>query len=372
MKEFKAKLKEELRQDAPFTNDIKQRLLQPKPIKRKCNWQVVSVSIAACFIIGLMLFVEFSQKNNLQTASQQNELLPIVDDVSSLDVIEPKYAYLLGEQWMLHFLPMIIDKESTITYGDYIAFYGTDGLVVSTVLGLGNDHVTMNQGQILVDHTALKVHGLNEQIKKEDMNDPFNNSYLFHNLGTKPEPFIDKSISTKEKEFVVYDNDEGHTIMKINEGQLVGKVIGFQNFELTFELTEQEQQVFDAFKTDYNVEKLKNMTPQAITKMFLLSDIEKDYETYEALFTTNINEETESVRRYYEKTKIVRQELFTEEINRLIIANLFAGIENAEFEQQTDTIGVIKFISIEGSQTELGMEKNAQGIWQPSFSRGIY
>lgn len=371
MKEFKAKLKEELRQDAPFTNDIKQRLLQPKPIKRKCNWQVVSVSIAACFIIGLMLFVEFSQKNNLQTASQQNELLPIVEDFSSLDVIEPKYAYLLGEQWMLHFLPMIIDKEATITYGDYIAFYGTDGLVVSTVLGLGKDHVIMKQGQILVEDTPLKVHGLNEQIKKEDMNDPLNNPYFFHNFGTRPASFNDKSISAKEKEIVVYDSDEGHTIMKISEGQLVGKVVGFQNFELTFELTEQEQQVFDAFKTDYNVEKLKNMTPQAITKMFLLSDIEKDYETYEALFTTNINEETESVRRYYEKTKIVRQELFTKEINRLIIANLFAGLENAEFEQQTDTTGVIKFISLEGP-IELGMEKNAQGIWQPAFSRGIY
>ena len=116
----------------------------------------------------------------------------------------------------------------------------------------------------------------------------------------------------------------------------------------------------------------KNMTPQAITKMFLLSDIERDYETYEALFTTNSNEETESVRRYYEKTKIVRQELLTEEINRLIIANLFAGLENAEFEQQTATKGIVKFYSIEGSETELGMEKNAQGIWQPAFSRAIY
>lgn len=371
MKEFKDKLKEELRQDAPFTNDIKQRILQKKPIKRKFNWQVVTVSIAACFIIGLMLFVEFSQKNNLQTASQQNELLPIVDDVSSLDIIQPKYAHLLGKQWMLHFLPMIIDKEAPITYGDYIAFYGTDGLVVSTVLGLGNDHVTMKQGQILVEDTPLKVHGLNEQIKKEDINDPLKNPYFFHNFGTRPAPFNDKSISAKEKEMVVYDSDEGHTIMKISEGQLVGKVVGFQNFELTFELSEQEQQVFDAFKADYNIEKLKNMTPQAITKMFLMSDIEKDYETYEALFTTNKNEETESIRRYYEKTKFVRQELFTKEINRLIIANLFAGLEHAEFEQQTDTTGVVKFISLEGP-TELGMEKNAQGIWQPAFSRGIY
>lgn len=371
MKEFKDKLKEELRQDAPFTNDIKQRILQKKPIKRKLNWQVVTVSIAACFIIGFMLFVEFSHKINLQTASQQNELLPIIDDVSSLDIIEPQYAHLLGKQWMLHFLPMIIDKEAPITYGDYIAFYGTDGLVVSTVLGLGNDHVTMKQGQILVEDTPLKVHGLNEQIKKEDINDPLKNPYFFHNFGTRPAPFNDKSISAKEKEMVVYDSDEGHTIMKISEGQLVGKVVGFQNFELTFELTEQEQQAFNAFKTDYNIEKLKNMTPQAITKMFLLSDIEKDYETYEALFTTNRNDETESVRRHYEKRKIVLQKLFTKEINRLIIANLFAGLENAEFEQQTDTTGVIKFISLDGPR-ELGMEKNAQGIWQPAFSRGIY
>ena len=160
MKAFKDRLKEELRQDAPFTTEIKQRISQPKQMKRRINWRVLSVSIAACFIIGLMLSIEFFQQNSLQTVSQQNELLPIVDDVSSLDVIEPEYAHLLGKQWMLHFLPMIIDKEATITYGDYIAFYGTDGLVVSTVLGLGKDHVTMKQGQILVNNTALKVHGL--------------------------------------------------------------------------------------------------------------------------------------------------------------------------------------------------------------------
>ena len=369
MKEFKDKLKEELRQDAPFTSDIKQRILQTKPMKRKRNLQIISVSIATCFIIGLMLSVEFFQKNSLQTANQQNELLPIIDDVTYLEVIEPQYADLLGEQWMLRFLPMIIDKEASITYGDYVAFNGTDGLVVSTVLGLENDTVAMNQGQILVDNKALKVHGLNKQIT--NVENPFDNPYLFHNRGTKQEPFIDKSISAKDKELVVYQNNEGHSILKINENQIVGKIVGFQNFELTFELSDQEQQAFDAFKTDYNIEWLKDVSPQAITKMFLLSDIEKDYKSYEALFTTNINNETDSVRRYYEKTKIVRQEFFTEEINRLIIANIFAGLENAEFEKKNDTQGVIKYISYEGI-TELGMERNEEGVWQPAFSRGIY
>lgn len=369
MNEFKEKLKEELRQDAPFTSHIKKRILQNNSMKRKRNWRIISVSLAACFIIGLMLSVELLQQNRLLTANQKNELLPIIDNVSYLEVIEPQYADLLGEQWMLSFLPMIVDKESAITYGDYVAFYGTDGLVVSTVLGLGNDTVAMNQGQILVDNKALKVHGLNKQITDEE--DPFNNPYLFHNRGTKQEPFIDKSISTKEKELVVYQNNKGHSIIKINEEQLFGKIVGFQNFELTFELSDQEQQVFDAFKTDYNVERLKGVSPQAITKMFLLSDIEKDYETYEALFTTNFNNETESIRRDYEKTKIVRQEFFTEEINRLIIANLFAGLENAEFVEITETHGVVKYISYEGI-TELGMERNEEGIWQPAFSRVIY
>ena len=65
MKAFKDRLKEELRQDAPFTTEIKQRILQPKQMKRRINWRVLSVSIAACFIIGLMLSIEFFQQNSL-------------------------------------------------------------------------------------------------------------------------------------------------------------------------------------------------------------------------------------------------------------------------------------------------------------------
>lgn len=368
MKDFKDRLKDELRKEAPFTKEIQLRIAQPKT-RKKSNWQVLTVTIAACLMIALLFSIELFQESNLQTASENNELLPIIDDVSSLEVIDPQYAELLGEQWMLHFLPMIIDKKASITYGDYVAFYGSEGLIVSTVLGLENDTVTMNHGQILVDNQALKRHGLNKEVTNEE--DPFNNPYLFHTRGTKQEPFINKSISTKEEEVVVYQYNDGHSILKINKGNLVGKIIGFQNFELSFELTEQEQRVFDDFKTDYDVNRLKDVTPQAITKMFLLSDIEKDYQTYEALFTTNVNTETDSVRRYYEKTKIVRQKLLTEEVNRLIIARLFDGIENAEFEQLTDTQGVIKYISYEGP-TELKMEKNDQGIWQPAFGRGIY
>ncbi|MEK4627828.1 MAG: hypothetical protein ABS944_04830 [Solibacillus sp.] len=377
MKEFKNRLKQELQQDVPFTNDIKQRLLQTKKIKRKGNWQVISVSIVTCFIIGVLLFTQFFPQNYFQTASGENELLPIIDDVSGLEVINPRYANIIGEQWMLNFLPMIVDKQASITYGDYVAFYGTDGLIVSTIFGLGNDNVTMNQGQILVNNKSLKVHRLNQPIKVEDMNNPFHNPYLVRSRGTTPAPFSDQTISTEKDELIVYDNnlENGNTILKIHENQLLGKVVGFQNFKLTFELTDEEQRVFTSYKMDYNIERLKDMTPQAIVKMFLLSDIEQDYRTYEALFTSNINEETESVRRYYEKTKRVRQEMFTKELNQLIIGNLFAGIENAHFEQRTDTVGVIKFNAtnaINGGETELTMERNEQGIWQPAFSRAIY
>ena len=52
MKEFKDKLKEELRQDAPFTNDIKQRILQKKPIKESSTGRLSPYLLQLVSLLG--------------------------------------------------------------------------------------------------------------------------------------------------------------------------------------------------------------------------------------------------------------------------------------------------------------------------------
>ena len=370
MEGFKEQLKQELEQHAPFTNEMKQRLLQTKRPKSKINWPVLSVFIAACCLIGIMIFTLLPTSNQSSLAEiEEPALLPIID-VTNEKVIDPKYALLLGKQWMLHFLPMVIDEESSFSYGDYVAYYGRDGLVVSTVLGLEKDTVKMEQGKIVVNEEILRVRGLGDSIGQAFLENPFKNPYYF--FKGDEQKFIDQTVTTTKDELVVYDFNEGHTISKIEESQLVGKVVAIQNFNLTFELSPEELEVYEAFKVDHNLERLKNISALAMTKMFLFSDIEKDYEIYETLFTTVENDETMSVKSYYERTKLVRQELFTEEVNRLIIANLFAGLENAQFNQESETKGFLTFTNIEGMETSASMEKNEQGLWQPAFSRSVY
>ncbi|MGN7476811.1 hypothetical protein ACTHOQ_03055 [Solibacillus silvestris] len=373
MKEFKNQLKQELKHDAPFTDELKRRLLQTKRKPEKRNWQVLSVSAAICCLIGMLVFAQLSPQHNVQTANEGGTLLPIIEDVSGLEVIEPRKAYLLGEQWMLHSFPMVIDQDAPITYGDYVAYYTPEGIIVSTVLGLADDSVTMDEGQIRVNGTVLTVRGLGEKIGEEEKKDPFKNPYYFYEWGIKFTPFANETINTGKDELLVYNNEDYQQLLKVKNAQLAGKVTAIQApDELALTLTPDEQAVYEAFKTDYDLERLRTVSPIAITKMFLFSEIEQDYETYEALFTNVENKHTLEVKRHYEKTKAVRQQLFTPELNRLMIAAGFNGVEQATFEQRSETEGWVVFTGENGLPASAGMEKNEQGIWQPSFSRAVY
>ncbi|WP_336046365.1 hypothetical protein [Solibacillus ferritrahens] len=373
MKEFKNQLKRELQQDAPYTTELKQRLLQTKRKPKKRNWQVLSVSVAMCCLIGMIVLAQFSPSKSVQTANEGTPLLPIIDVVNELEVIEPQKAYLLGEQWMLHGFPMVIDEDATITYGDYVAYYSPNGIVVSTVLGLANDTVTMDEGQIRVNGTILTVRGLGEKIGEGEKKDPLKNPYYFYEWGIKYTPFANETIDTAKDELLVYSNDDHQRLLKIKNAQLVGKVTAIQaSDELALTLTPEEQAVYEAFKTDYELERLRAISPVTITKMFLLSEIEQDYETYEALFTNVESKDTLEVKQYYEKTKAVRQQLFTPELNRIMVVSGFNGLEQATFEVRSETEGWVVFTGENGLPAEVRMVKNEQGIWQPAFSRPIY
>ncbi|MEK3766574.1 hypothetical protein [Solibacillus sp. FSL K6-4121] len=373
MKEFKNQLKRELQQDAPYTTELKQRLLQTKRKPKKRNWQVLSVSVAMCCLIGMIVYAQFAPQQSVQTANEGNPLLPIIKDVTALEVIKPQTAYLLGEQWMLHGFRMVIDEEAKITYGDYVAYYGPEGIVVSTVLGLANDSVTMDEGQIRVNGTILTVRGLGKKIGEAEQKDPFKNPYYFYEWGIQFTPFANETVDTAKDELLVYNKEDHQQLLKIKDAQLAGKVTAiYAPVELALTLTPEEQAVYEAFKTDYDLERLRGISPIAITKMFLLSESEQDYETYEALFTNVENKHTIEVKQYYETTKAVRQQLYTPELNRLMIASGFNGIEKASFEVRSETEGWVVYTGENGLPAKVRMEKNEQGIWQPSFSRPIY
>lgn len=376
MKEFKSKLQKELQHDAPFTDELKQRLLETKPKQKKRNWQVISVSVALCCLISLLLFAQFAPQKSVHTASEGESLLPIIKDATGLEVIEPEYAHLLGKQWMFGSFPLVFDTQTPLVYGDYVLFYLDQKIIASTIVGLGNNTVTMDEGQIRVNNTVLKVHGLGEKMIGDTKRDPFKNPYYFEESGLTFTPFKNETIKTAKDELVVYHNsyeEKKQGLLTIKEGQLIGKVTAIHApDELALTLTPEERAVYEAFKIDYDLERLRDLSPVAIVKMYLLSDIEQDYKTYEALFTTVENKETLEVKRDYEKTKAVREKIFTPELNRLRLADTFNRLEHATFEQHSETEGWVNYTAENGLQAGVRMTRNEQGIWQPSFGFPIY
>ncbi|SOC08416.1 hypothetical protein SAMN05880501_10577 [Ureibacillus xyleni] len=371
MKEFKDKLKEELRNEVPFTADVKGRLMQVNPKRQRTNWQVHTITVSACVLLIFLFITQLSPKSEQALSSEVEPLSIITADSSK--IINPEYAFLLGNQWMLRGLPMIIEENVPLNYGDYVAYYTVNGIAVSTVLGLAGDQVHMEQGQISVNSKILKVHGLGEKIDKNNQDDPLQNPYFFHNISKVMDNFINKELLAKKSELVIYDNQSGHTITTITDAQVIGKVVGVQNFKPTFSLNKDEKVLYDAFKESLNIELFKDVSPLSIAKIYIMAEMELEYEMSCALFTTVEDPSTKQIRQYNKKAQKIREAYFTREIQYLISAYVFAGLEKGTFREINATSGEITYIStIDGSETSFNMRKNEDGIWQPAFSRALY
>ncbi|WP_052344311.1 S26 family signal peptidase [Bacillus ndiopicus] len=304
------------------------------------------------------------------TIKEKESLLPILNE--GKHIVDVEYSDFLGDSWMLY-SPLIIDENASITYGDYIVYYGKNGLAGSTVLGLPGDEVVIEQGRVLVNNEELQIHGLNKKIDKMTQDNPMTNPYFFHRKGEATDRFIDQKMLANENEWIIYNNEGGHTILNITNAQIAGKVIGVQKFEPTFELNTEEKALYEAFKASHNLELLRNIAPLTIAKIYIVAEMEQEYSMYKALFTTIDDEETREVRDYIKKAQPVREAYFTKEIEQLGAAKVFAGLETGEFIQQSEDYGTITFFSsIDGMETRVTMRKNDKGIWQPAFSRPIY
>ncbi|MEK4229612.1 hypothetical protein [Solibacillus sp. FSL H8-0538] len=396
MNNLKEQLKQELRSEAPFSEDMKRRILinkQPgKASVKKLNWQVYTVALAFLLILSFIGMTQDetmatktvatlpTNQNELFTLLQENEtVLPIIEPNGKL-VVEPKpgASYLMGKQWMLANLPMVIEREAAIQVGDYIAYYGLSGVNVATVYGVTEDKVQMENGQITLNGEFLALPGAVKPVGDQDAEEKEIAKYYFGEREHyfKTQDYIDVELEQlRTNEYAVYSNDNGHTVKVINDNQLIGKVVGIQKLEPSFTLTTEEQSLYGAFKETYDLSLLLDVEPLTITKMYLQAEMELDYETYYALLTDR--DPTRTVRaNYLQRTQKIRDYYFTEDIQRLLSAYGFNGIEEGQFEQINEINGMIHFFptsptSTSSLETSAGMLKNEQGIWQPAFIMAI-
>lgn len=391
MNNFKEQLRQDLRTDAPFTEDMKQRILMNersvKAPTKKFNWQVSVISLAFVLILGFVVILQVipneatasktvatlpKDSNDLIALLQENEtVLPIIESKGQL-VIDPDTSFLMGKQFMLSGLPMVIEPDAEIEVGDYIAYYNTYDITVAPVYGVAGDKVQTSNGQVTLNGELLALPGTVTPIEFDDaeQQDIFQYYFSYRDHFYKPQSdTIDVDLDVlSANEYAVYMNEEGSTAKVIKESQVIGKVVGIEKLEPTFTLTADEQSIYEAFKEHHDLSLLEGVEPLAITKMFLHAEMELDFETFYALFTNREGPLQARIEQYKKGTQKIKEYYYTEDIQRLLSAYTFNGIESGEFKG-----GSIKFMptSYDSMGITVGMLKNEQGIWQPVFSLPI-
>jgi len=393
MNNLKEQLKRELRADVPFTEDMKQRMLVPnRPVNKRIKkqyWRFPLIVLTFVLILGFVLKLQFTPQEStaaktvatlptdpydLVNLLQKNEtVLPIIESNDSA-VIEPTISYVMGKQWPLSYLPMVIDPQATIAVGDYIAYYDMYDIVVSPVFGVECDKVQTLHGQVTLNGELLALPGAVAPVQFSQPKQQEIFKYYFidrSHTDTPQSKSIDVELAPLQKnEFAVYTYNKGSTVKMINDGSLIGKVVGFKKFEPTFTLNEEEQSLYHAFKENYDLNVLLGVDPVSIAKMYAIAEAQRDYATKLALYTTRDVPERSEIVKYMQDTQPIREYYATEEIQRLLSAYMFNGMEEAEFEQIDDIEGTIQFIPEYGNSSKRGatMIKNEQGIWQPLFT----
>ncbi|MFJ5763922.1 hypothetical protein ACIP9C_01085 [Lysinibacillus sp. NPDC093210] len=384
MNNFKEQLKQELRADVPFTEDMKQRMLMPnRPVNKRIKkqyWQVPLIALTFVLVLGVVLKLQFTthEATAAKTVAtlptdpydvvkllQKNEtVLPIIESNDSV-VIKPTISYVMGKQWALSFLPMVIDPQAKIVVGDYIAYYDMYDIVVSPVFGVEGDKVQTSNGQVTLNGEFLALPGAVAPVQfaqpeQQEIYKYYFNS-RFHMDAVKMQTIDVNLAPLQENEYAVYKNKKGGTVEVVNNDAFIGKVVGVKKLKPTFTLTDKEQSLYNKFKENYDLNFLKGVKPLSIAKMYAISEAQGDYLAHYSLLATDTRSKIE---KYINNQKI-KEYYYTKEIQMLLSAYNYNGIEEAEFEQLSETQGTILIHSMDFT-FKINFVKNEQGVWHPT------
>ena len=182
-----------------------------------------------------------------------------------------------------------------------------------------------------------------------------NNDGVITGIGIRrAEPLTEKWC----KELVDYYNVSSNDIGAMNE-------ISDRN---SFNLTAEEQKVYDLFKINKDDALLKNLEPISIAKLYIQASLDEDYETqYGFYFIENLNK-GQMGWTLEEHLKIPKKDRGSKEF---IYENL-VPLVNGEFIMMDENKGYIKYQIVDEATSEIldmgfRMERGKNKIWKVSF-----
>ena len=383
MSDFRERLKQDLKVEAPFTKEVAKRIEFYKPIRKK---RVVKPT----FVLGIVtvvaaIFIFLMQASNnpsyLMNANEVPTSVPqLIEQMKKNEVNLPFLLKMEEDQQLItdadimmngeliYFSShnVIVEEVKHYKRGDYVLIEHSGEKYVRQLVGLGEETYGIDGGNVFINEKRLLLPGF--VYAQNDNTVPYHEFTRYFNLMPIRVEYREMDMTISEDEYLVQSiTTPQHPVEKIQKEQVIGKVVALEKVEPTFLLTGEDKKLFESFKTDKDVQKLVGVDPSIIIRMFLTTIMEEDAETLYALMPSYVKLHNLTVKQF-------EKEFFIDEINMdrerefSHYAAMYNGLENSrvEYSNGKATIYFKNNKGIEGSTFQL--YKNAQGFWEVQFN----
>ena len=388
MTNFKQTLKYELKQDAPFTEELKQRLIiGKKRTKKKSLVPFLTGGAIALFVMILFLFINKSEQNILLNAEDvPTDFKSIVEILEKTEVSLPLVKEIESNQKLYTDVDVwfngrmdyygnnhvVVESSSAYNRGDYLLLQLETGeQYVRQVLAFENETFEKKNGDLFIEGKQLVLPGWIGTADHEYEQEENFYSYASYFIYKQDQDTLEMpSRILKKGELLVQANFQGYgDVQIIQDDQVIGKVVALEYFEPTFLLKGEEAEVFESFKKDHDVEKLVGLDPVTIVRMHVTALMERDVETLYAM-TPSYAKIQETKEKFEQMVLPITLE-FTEPEQISAMAYYYNGIENARvvIDESRADVYYRASNSNQTSQGIWGLIYNARGFWELSYGQ---
>ena len=375
MSDFRERLKQDLKVEAPFTQEIANRIEFYKPIRKKRTAKPTFVLGIVAIVAAVFIFLmqESNTPSYLMNANEVPTSVPqLIEQMKKNEVDLPfllkkeegqqliTNADIMMNGELIYFSShnVIVEEVNHYKRGDYVLIEHIGEKYVRQLVGFGGENYGIDGGNVYINEKRLVLPGF--VYVPNDNTVPYYEYTRYFNTNPIRIDYREMDIPISEDEYLVQSlTTPQHPVEKIQEDQVIGKVVAVEKVEPTFLLTGEDKKLFESFKKDKDVQKLVGVDPSIIIRMFLTTIMEEDAETLYALIPSHVKLHNLTVDQFEEES-FTDDPSIDKERKISHYAVMFNGIENSRVEYSNGKA------TIEGYPYQL--YKNAQGFWEVQFN----
>lgn len=382
MSDFRERLKQELKADVPFTQELAKRIEFYKPIRKKRAAKPAFVLGIVAIVAAVFIFLlqETNTPSYLMNASdvptsvpqlleqlKKNEVdLPLLSNVKDdQNLVKDADIVMNGELIYFSSHNVIVEEVKNYKRGDYVLIEHSGQKYVRQLVGFGGETYGIDGGNVFINEKRLVLPGF--VYAPDDGTVSYNEYTRYFNLQPIRIDYREMDMIISKDEYLVQSITAlKDPVQKIYEEQVIGKVVALEKVEPTFLLTGEDKKLFDSFKKDKNVQKLVGVDPSIIIRMFHTASMEEDAETLYALVPSYVKLHNLTVEEA-DEWFFGEDENIDNERKISLYATMYNGLENSRVEYSGVKATIYYRNNKDRQGTTFQLYKNAQGFWEVQF-----